>query len=78
MTQLEQAKQAAERLLKNIEDTAAMRDLEDALEAAQNPPPEGDADGSIDAGTWNYLRGFRDELAEVRSTVEWLRGKKVL
>lgn len=76
MTQLERAKQAVGRLTKNLEDDEAMADLEEVLGEAQNSPPQGAADGSIEPEVWNALGGLRDDLAEARSGFQWLQSKK--
>jgi len=40
----------------------SLADLQHVLAEAQNPPPEGQADGSISAGVWGQLKGLLGQL----------------
>lgn len=40
--------------------------LQAVLEKAQNPPPQGAADGSINKGAWEALKTFIDCMGEAR------------
>ncbi len=55
-TQLEEAKQCVQCLIKDPLDRLALKMLEDTIVAAQNPPPQGAADGSIEEEDWFILR----------------------
>jgi len=51
----------------NPRDAAALARLRDVLADAQNPPPGGAADGSIDEPLWNALRAVADVLTAYQS-----------
>lgn len=73
MTQLERAKAAANKLLRNSLDEEALRDLRRVLDAAQNAPPHGEADGSLYEEAYDQFRKLDGLFAQVRQTVNKLK-----
>ncbi len=52
---------------------AAAAALRDAVDDAQNMPPDGVADGSIDTSTWMQLRICLDEAERVLRGIDAIR-----
>jgi hypothetical protein len=46
--------------------------LKKLLDEAQNPPPQGAADGTIPEDMWGYARGLISSLASVEAAIEAL------
>lgn len=53
-----------------LELAAAIKDLDAILEAAQNAPPAGTSDGTIDEVTWTGLRDYRRGIGAAVSAYE--------
>ncbi len=68
--QRERARVALGRLYSNAVDSAALAALRDVLDDAQNGPPDGEADGSIDEVMWTGLSRMADAFAEVQRVHE--------
>lgn len=73
MTQLEQAKQATQKLLQDPMDQEALTELRHALEAAQNGPPQGAADGSLTPPIWAEYTIVRNSLDNAQRAVRSLK-----
>lgn len=66
-TQNEQAAAAVAKMNHAIDSVvapmrSALRELRDVLDRAQNGPPDGEADGSIDDPTWTRLRDYANAV----------------
>ena len=62
-----QARRHVAALDANPRDAEALRLLRDVLDEAQNPCPEGAADGSIPEPLWNALRAVADTITAYQS-----------
>lgn len=56
MNQLERAKEIVILLCTQPLSITPLRDLQKIIDEAQNPPPQGGADGSINPFTWDLLK----------------------
>lgn len=65
-TQKSRAIEAVKALVPDIEQ---IQTLADALDEAQNPPPEGAADGSLNLHQWNALRRVERAAAALREYI---------
>lgn len=65
--QREKACAATRAIIAAPRSTDALRALYDVLGEAQNPPPDGAADGSISPDAWNEVRRLHDAMANAQS-----------
>ncbi len=69
-TQRDRARAALGGLYRNAISASALAALRDVLDDAQNGPPDGEADGSIDEVLWTGLRKMAEAFAEVQRVHE--------
>ena len=62
MSQLSRAKAYVAELMTRPSSQFSLRMLDEIIAEAQNPPPEGGADGSINEETFNQLRAAADAI----------------
>ena len=72
-TQYDQARTAVLRLLDFPEDWVALSSLQRVLGMAQNDPPHGESDGSINESRWNILMKFANYSSSMQESLQEVR-----